>query len=139
MQIDHTYTHIGRIYVPVAVLRPTCSHDIANYREVLAGSLAALDAGAHALVVDLSRVDRLGTAGLVALYGVARLSAGAAPPNADDGWAALWSIAEMPQQPSRLAVVRPHPAITTTMARPPYSGFLAVYTDLDVALLSLSA
>jgi hypothetical protein len=38
---------------------------------------------------------------------------------------------------ARLAVVNPHPPIRETLARAPFSDFLAIHDDLDAALAAL--
>jgi anti-anti-sigma regulatory factor len=67
------FSHMKQESAAVAVLRPLGSWQLANYRAMLAAGCKAHEGGARRLIVDLSDVERLGTAGLVALHGLALL------------------------------------------------------------------
>ncbi|HEY3227846.1 MAG TPA: hypothetical protein VGJ87_01425 [Roseiflexaceae bacterium] len=79
----------------------------------------------------------MGTAGPVGLYAMVRLAHGAPSPDPEAGCAAIRALAEDYPSMARLAVVNPHPPIRETLARAPFSDFLAIHTDLDVALAAL--
>ena len=89
------------------------------------------------MIVDLHNVVGVGTAGLIGLYAVARLAQGAPSPDPEAGWAAIRALAEDYPSMARLAVVNPHPPIRETLARAPFSDFLAIHADLDAALAAL--
>ena len=75
MSITLTYTDLGRAHV--AILRPEGALDRSNYDELIMQAWAARVGGAHYLIVDMHEIERVGTAGLVGLYAVARLAQGA--------------------------------------------------------------
>ena len=122
-----------------AILRPAGALDWSTYADLIAQAWAARDAGAHHLMVDMSDVERVSTAGLVGLHAVALIAQGAAPPDAGAGWAAIRALAEdcCPMRP--LAVVNPRPLVRQALAHALLSDFLAIHADLDVALAALAA
>ena len=121
-----------------AILRPSGLLDGSNYEGLIAQAHPARAAGAAHLVVDLSDVTHVGTAGLVALYIVAHLAQGSPPPNPASGWVAIRALADdRPEQ--RLAVVSPGPPVDQTLARAPFSAFLILHRNLTMALAALPA
>jgi hypothetical protein len=136
LNITITYADLGR--TRTAILRPTGALDRSNYNDLIAQAWAARDAGAHYLIVDLSDVERVSIAGLVGLHVVARLAHAAQPPSPEAGWAAIQALAEDDRPIRRLAVVNPRPPIHQTLARTPFSDFLAIHADLDGALAALA-
>jgi anti-anti-sigma regulatory factor len=79
---------------PVTVLAVSGEIDYANYSELTDRARALYDAGSRNLVLDLSGVTYLGSSGLVALHGVARIFAGEEPPDPEQGWAAIHAMNE---------------------------------------------
>jgi ABC-type transporter Mla MlaB component len=122
-----------------AVLRLAGVLDRSNYHDLLAQALVACDVGARHLIVDLSDVERVSTAGMVGLHAVAMLARGAPPPDPESGWAAIRAIAECHPHLRRLAVVNPRPSVREALAGPPYTDFLTIHADLDTALAALAA
>jgi anti-anti-sigma regulatory factor len=101
-------------------------------------AVAARAAGAGHIIVDMRAVERVNTAGMVALCAVARLGHEAAP-DLEAGWAAIRALAEDGAPFARLAIVNPYPSVCQTLARAPFSDFLAIHADLDTALATLAA
>jgi hypothetical protein len=137
MTIQLTYTSLaqGR----AAMLRPAGALDWLSYQSLIAQAWVARDADVRYLIVDLSDVERVGAAGLVGLYAVARLAQGAPPPDSEAGWAALRALVEDRPLVRRLAVLNPRPPVRQALASAPYSDFLSLHTDLDAALAALAA
>jgi hypothetical protein len=129
-----TLTYIDLERARVALLRPASALDRSNYDDLIAQAWAARAAGAHYLILDLRDVERVGIAGLVGLYAVARLAQGAPPPDPESGWAAIRALAEDHPPMWRLAVVNPRPQVRQALASDPFVNFLAIHADLDAAL-----
>ena len=139
MTITTTYIHdTDQRLARAAILRPTGALDRSNYDDLIRQAVAARAAGAGHIIVDMRAVERVNTAGLVALYSVARL-AHATPPDFEAGWAAIRTLAENDDSFPRLAIVNPCPSVRQTLARAPFSDFLAIHADLDTALATLAA
>lgn len=137
MSITIMYTSLGRTCA--AILRPESALDRSNYAELIVQALAARAAGACILIVDLRDVARVGSAGLVGLYAVTRLARGVPPPDPEAGWAAIRALAEEQPPLPRLAVLNPCPPLRQTLESAPFSDFLAIHADLDIALAALAA
>ena len=139
MTITTTYTDdTDQRLARAAILRPTGALDRSNCDDLIRQAMAARAAGAGHIIVDMRAIERVNTAGLVALYTVARL-AHVTPPDLESGWAAIRALAEADAAFPRLAVVNPCPSVCQTLARVPFSDFLTIHADLDTALATLAA
>jgi anti-anti-sigma regulatory factor len=136
MHISITYADLG--YGRAAILQPSRALDGTNYANLIAQAWEAHMAGAQALIVDLRDLEHIGTAGLVGLYAVARLAQGAPLLDLEAGWPAIRALAENQPLVRPLALVSPHTAVGQTLARPPFSDFLTIHTDLEAALAALA-
>ena len=136
MTITTTYTDQG--IARTAILRPAGALDRSNYDELVIQAVTARAAGAGHIIVDMRAVERVNTAGLVALYTVARL-AHEMSPDLESGWAAIRALAEADTAFPRLVVVNPCLSVWQTLARVPFTDFLDIHADLDTALATLTA
>jgi anti-anti-sigma regulatory factor len=137
MSITMTYVNLGR--TRAAILRPAGALDRSNYGHLIVQALAAREDGARALIVDLRDVARVGEAGLVGLYAVARLAQVAQRLDPETGWSAIRVLAEDPPPVCRLAVVNPRPPVRQALARALFEELLAIHADVDAALAALAA
>jgi hypothetical protein len=137
MRITIMYTNLGRIRATIQ--RPAGALDRSNYGSLIVQALAARADGAGHLIVDMSDVEHVGTAGLVGIYAVARLAQGARPPSLEAGWAAIRALAEDPPPVCRLAVVNPRPLVRQALARALFAEVLDIHADVDAALAALAA
>jgi hypothetical protein len=122
----------------VAILHPNGALDWSTYVDLIAQAWAARTAGAHSLVIDLRGVERVGLAGLLGLYAVARIAHGGPPFDPEAGWAAIRALVEEPPLLSPLAVLGPRPMVRQALTRAPYRDFFAIHADLDTALAALA-
>lgn len=132
--MDMTFTTLA--HERAAILRPNGMLDYSSYQNLIAQAWAAHDINIRHLLVDLSDVERISTAGMVALYAVARLAQGASPPDLEAGWMSVRALVE--DGPiARLAVVNPRPPVSQALGSAPFSDFLNLHADLDAALAAL--
>jgi ABC-type transporter Mla MlaB component len=136
MSITITYADLGS--ARAAILRPAGMLDRSNYQNLIAQAWAVRDSHVQHLIVDLSDIEGVSTAGMVALYAVARLAQGAPPPDLEAGWAAIRALVEDRPITRHLAVVNPHPPVRQALGRTPFNEFLAVHNDLVGALAALT-
>jgi hypothetical protein len=137
MNITLTYTNLGS--ARAAILRPTGALDWTSYQNLVAQAWAARAAGASHLIVDMRDVARVGIAGLLGLYAVARLARGGPPFDLEAGWEAIRALVEDHPLQWPLAVVYPRPPVHQALTRAPFADFLAIHADLDTALAALAA
>ena len=97
--------------VPVTVLAVEGDLDGSNFEELIDRAQVEYQGGARHMLIDLSGVPYMSSAGLVALHSVTLLLRGQPLPNPEDGWGALHDItteaAGGPQQAVKLAGARP--------------------------------
>jgi hypothetical protein len=132
--MNTTLTYTNRDRGTAAILRPNGALDWSTYADLIAQAWAARSAGAHSLIVDLRGVERVGLAGLLGLYAVARLAQGGPPFDMEAGWAAIRALVDDHPPLSPLAVLHPRPTVRQALTRAPYCAFFAIHTDLDAAL-----
>ena len=135
MSITRTYTQQEHAFT--AILHPKGALDWSTYRDLIVQAWAARNDGAYALIVDLSDVDHIGTAGLVGLHALAVLEQETQPPDLEAGWVAIRALVENPRPLRPLLVVNPRPRVQWILARTPLADFLTIYADLDTALAAV--
>jgi anti-anti-sigma regulatory factor len=78
--------------IPVTILHLEGKLDRSNYESLIEEAEKVYDSGARNLVLDLSQLTFISSAGLAALHQVALLFRGEKHPGQDEGWAAFHSI-----------------------------------------------
>jgi anti-anti-sigma regulatory factor len=98
--------------------------DSASFRNLLSGAQALVEVGVRQAVVDLRDVVELGDA----------------PPDPDDGWAALRIMARdlSGGRQLHLKLLCPQPQVKRTLERAGFNTFLEVHPDLETALTAFS-
>lgn len=145
MQIDtevgmelHVTTYQGRTIT--TVLRLSGKLDATSYLDVINKANQVFSEGVRQMVLDLSALTYISSAGLMALHYVAMLLRGEAPPDPETGWSALHTAAEqVPEaiQPN-LKLLSPQPQVLKTLERVQFTRFLEIYPTLDDALSAFS-
>lgn len=130
-------------YAPVARRRVAILHPIgtlggSSYQNLIAQAWAIHDSDIRHLIVDLSDVEHISTAGMVGLYAVARLAQDTPPLDLEAGWEAIRALVEDRPIMLRLAVVNPRPLVRQTLGNTPFNDFLTVHSDLAGALAVLA-
>src|SRR4051794_32882026 len=135
MQMSFTQVR-GR--VPVAVLKLNGDLDGSCYQNVIAGAKSLYDKGARHILLDLSNVPYMSSAGIVALQSIAAMLRGDTPADPEMGWSALHAVERdlegSPQQ--RLKLLNPQPHVDQVLETVGLKSYLEIYTDLDTAIAS---
>lgn len=122
----------------VTVMHIAGDVDASNYTDVIDKAQAAYDEGTRNLLVDLSKVPYVSSAGLMALHTLALIFMGQSINNKDGGRPAFRAI--NPQQDSsareRMKLLNPQPAVEQVLSVVGLSAFFEVYSDLETALKS---
>ena len=123
---------------PVTVLAVSGEIDYANYGELTDRARALHDGGCRNLVLDLSGVTYLGSSGLVALHGVARIFAGQEPPDPEHGWAAIHAMDEDQGSGTdpRVKLLSPSPQAERVLERTGMRELFEVHDDRAAAIAS---
>jgi anti-sigma B factor antagonist len=124
--------------VPVTVLKLEGQLDGQNYQELINKAREVYSAGARDLVLDLSDLTYISSAGLVALHSVALLVKGEELPDTEQGWSAYRSLgrttASGPQ--SHIKLVNPREEVRNVLDMVGFGNVFQVFTDLDEAVKS---
>ncbi|HMV30180.1 MAG TPA: STAS domain-containing protein, partial [Anaerolineales bacterium] len=78
--------------VPVTVIQVTGQLDGQTYQKLIAAAQEVIKEGSTNILLDLSELTFISSAGLVSLHVIALLLRGEAMPDLDHGWAALKSV-----------------------------------------------
>ena len=133
MQVN-SFKQEGR--VPVTVMKLAGNLDASNYAEVIAKAQEYYDEGARNLLIDLSEVPYVSSAGLMSLHSVALIFAGQSMKSKESGRPAFRSINAQNEKIVRqhVKLLNPQPAVEEVLDVVGLKQFLDVYTDLETAV-----
>ena len=133
MEITASYT-----YDPVTVLHLAGKLDGSSYQELIEAAQRQYDAGVRDLVLDLSRLTFLSSAGISALHTVARLFHGQTPSERQEGWASFRAMesdrAAGPQEHVKL--LNPTPEVKNVLDIVGFGSLFHTFTDVQQAIAS---
>jgi anti-anti-sigma regulatory factor len=124
--------------VPVTILRLQGDLDGSNYLDLVAAAKTAQQNNAKYLLLDLTGVPYMSSAGLVALHSAVQLLRGEQPPDPEAGWSTLKSVALDKPAGAQLWVklLNPQPRVTRTLEMSGMNVFFDIFTDEAAALAS---
>ena len=124
--------------VPVTVMQLIGNLDASNYAEVIAKAQTTYDEGARDLLIDLSKVPYVSSAGLMSIHSVALIFAGNSLNVKDSVRPAFRSINAQNEKTVRLHVklLNPQPDVEQVLDVVGLKHFLDIFTDLETALQS---
>jgi anti-anti-sigma factor len=122
--------------VPVAILHLEGKLDGANYESLIEEAQKVYDDGISDILLDLSTLTFISSAGLAAIHQVALLFRGEALPGQDQGWAAFHAIdrdrGRKPQEHVKL--FSPSKPVQELLDLTGFASLFESYTDLDQAI-----
>jgi anti-anti-sigma regulatory factor len=124
--------------VPVTVMQLKGNLDASNYTEVIARAQDAYDEGARNLLIDLSKVPYVSSAGLMSLHSAALIFAGHSMKSKESGRPISRSVNAQNEKAVRLHVklLSPQPAVEQVLDIVGLKQFLDIYTELETAVQS---
>jgi len=137
MDINVT-TEKGR--VPVTVIQVEGQLDGQNYQELIAKARELYSAGTRDMLLDLSGLTYISSAGLVALHAIALTLRGEAPPDPEQGWAAVKSADRTRQAglQGHIKLLNPRPEVNSVLDMVGFTTFFEIFTDRGKAISSFS-
>jgi len=124
--------------VPVTIIRIQGDLDGSNYRDLIAKGQQLHTSGARDILLDLSDVPYMSSAGLVALHSLVLLARGEKPAHPASGWEALSAVAReqsvAPQQHVKL--LNPQPRVDQVLATTGFDVFFEIHTNEAAAVAS---
>lgn len=124
--------------VPVAVIGLSGQLDGQNFHELITKARELYQAGAQDILLDLSDLTYISSAGLVALHTIALMLRGEKVPDPEQGWATLKSMDRSRDGglQEHLKLLNPRPEITSVLEMVGFSDFFPVFSDLQQAVQS---
>lgn len=122
----------------VCVIAVVGDLDGSNYEQVIALAKREIDGGAKHILMDLSQVDFMSSAGLVALHSIVRLLKGEATPGTQDGWAAMRNVRAGIEDgvQANLKLLSPQPAVEKALEASGMKEVYEIHTDRAAAVAS---
>jgi anti-anti-sigma regulatory factor len=122
--------------VPVTVLHMTGRIDGSNYESVFGKARELYDGGARDLLLDLSEVSFISSAGIVALHRISLLFRGEKVDEEESGWSAIHSVDrdQGDETQQHVKLFNPRPDVDYTLDLAGFKRYFDVFTDLPQAV-----
>jgi anti-anti-sigma regulatory factor len=124
--------------VPVTILRVEGSLDGSNYSELISFASALYDRGARNILLDLSKLTYLSSAGISALHRVALMFRGKKPDEPEEGWAAFRAMRRDHEKGVQqyVKLLNPTEQVKSVLDLVGFSTLFEIYTDTYSAVAS---
>ena len=124
--------------VTVSVIRITEHLDGQTYQNLIAKAREIVEAGAQNILLDLSDLTYISSAGLVSLHTISLMTRGEELPDPEQGWSTLKSMDRTRDGglQKHLKLLNPRPEITSVLEMVGFSDFFEVFTDKKTAINS---
>lgn len=124
--------------VPVTVVHLDGKLDSNSFQRLIDEAKKAYDGGARDLVLDMTKLTYISSAGIVSLHSVAKLFRGEAMPDPEQGWGAIRSADKDrdsgAQQHVKMCGVPPE--VRSVLDVVGFSNFFEMHADLQNAIAS---
>jgi anti-anti-sigma regulatory factor len=122
--------------VTVSVIRVTGHLDGQTYQSLIAKARELVEAGAQNILLDLSDLTYISSAGLVSLHTISLMTRGEELPDPEQGWSTLKSMDRTRDGglQKHLKLLNPRPEITSVLEMVGFSEFFEVFTDKKAAI-----
>jgi anti-anti-sigma regulatory factor len=120
----------------VSVIRVTGHLDGQTYQDLIAKAREIVKAGTKNILLDLSDLTYISSAGLVSLHTIALMTRGEEPPDPEHGWSTLKSMDRTRDGglQKNFKLLNPRPEITNVLEMVGFSEFFEVFTDRQKAI-----
>lgn len=114
--------------------------DASNYQGVIQAAEHALGVGNENLLIDMTEIPFMSSAGIAALHSIALLMRGDEKPDTDHGWEVFHSYGRESGngKQKNVKLLNPQPRVLNTLAKTGMDEFFEIYTDIDTAIASFS-
>lgn len=124
--------------VPVTVMHLMGDIDSSTYTDVINKAQETYDNGARDLLIDLSKVPYVSSAGLMSLHSVVKIFSGQSAQARDGGRPSFGAINQERDAAVRahVKILAPQPAVEQVLEMVGLTAFFEIHTDLEAALKS---
>ncbi len=122
--------------VPISVVTITGQLDGQNYQELIGKAKELYETGTRNVLLDLSNLTYISSAGIVALHTIALMLRGETVPNPEQGWSTVRSVDRTRESgiQQHMKLYNPRPEITSVLDMVGFTAFFQIFTDRDQAL-----
>ena len=120
----------------VSVIHVAGHLDGQTYQELISAASEAIGSGTKNILLELSDLTYISSAGLVSLHTIALLTRGETLPNPEHGWSTLKSMDRTRDGgfQKHVKLLNPRPEITKVLEMVGFSEFFEVFTDKQKAI-----
>ena len=120
----------------ILILKLAGELDGQTYQALISKAQELYKADAKNLLLDLSDVTYVSSAGLVALHFISLLSRGESLPDTEQGWAALKSVDRTREGgvQKNVKLLNPRPEVLNTLEMVGFTTFFEIFTDQQKAI-----
>jgi anti-anti-sigma regulatory factor len=126
----------------LAIMKLQGELDGSSYMSLIQQAQQLYAAGTRQLLLDLSELTFMSSAGLVGLHTVVMVMRGQQPPDMEDGWGVMHGISReitsTVQFDANCKLLQPQPHVQKTLDVTGFSQILEVFTDRDTAVNSFT-
>ena len=122
--------------VPVTILHLSGRIDASNYQGVFEAAKELYEKGVRDLLLDLSEVSFISSAGIVSIHRIALLFRGEAVDEDESGWSAMKSIDrdQTGGTQQHVKLLNPTPDVDHTLDLVGFKRYFDIYTDREAAV-----
>jgi len=122
--------------VPVTVIQLNGQLDGQTYQSLISKAEEISKEGAKNVILDMTNLTYISSAGLVSLHTIALLLKGEAVPNSEEGWSALRSMGNVGEAgvQKHVKLLNPRPEIVSVLDMVGFSAFFEIFTDKQKAI-----
>lgn len=120
----------------IVVLKVSGELDGQTYQELISKAQEVYKDGAKNIILDLSDLNYVSSAGLVALHFIALLSRGEKLPDTENGWSALKSVDRSREGgvQKNVKLLNPRPEVLNVLEMVGFSTFFEIFDDKQKAI-----
>ena len=124
--------------VPVTILQLDGKLDGSNYMQLVEEAKRNYGDGVRDLLIDLSRLSYLSSAGIAAIHKTALLFRGLELPDEESGWASFHAIDRDRDNgvQKHVKLLSPQPEVANILDITGFKALFEIHTDLDMAVAS---
>jgi anti-anti-sigma regulatory factor len=127
---------------PLAIMKIQGELDGRSYLSLIQQAQQLYAEGTRQLLLDLSEMAFMSSAGLVGLHTVVMVMRGQQPPDMEDGWGVMHGISReitsTVQFDANCKLLQPRPHVQKTLDVTGFSEILEVFTDRETAVNSFN-
>ena len=123
---------------PVTIMQLKGALDGSSYETFITEAQKLYDAGARDLILDMSELDFLSSAGLAGLHRIARVYSGEDRSTMEEGWSAIHAMGKERKGgfQKNVKLLNPNQKIKDVLDTVGFLTFFEIYTELHPAIAS---